>query len=137
VCLTCRHGYVGLLIHRKTSADDQWLGRGPPTEIVPGNIGAYRNTGADFFGFIAGPAYRATRPGQPTADWVALAPLWKLFVLALVLPCLYPIAYARHWRRRQRARRGLCRGCGYDLRATPDRCPECGAVPAKTQPIPN
>ena len=53
-------------------------------------------------------------------------PTWLLALLFAVLP-------AASLRRRLRPKRrpGLCPSCGYDLRATPDRCPECGAVPAK------
>lgn len=39
----------------------------------------------------------------------------------------------RRVRRRQFGARLLCRSCGYDLRATPARCPECGATPGRVK----
>jgi hypothetical protein len=55
-------------------------------------------------------------------------PFWFIALALSGLPSLRValIFAARH--RRRRARRGLCRACGYDLRATPDRCPDCGTT---------
>jgi hypothetical protein len=53
------------------------------------------------------------------------APVWLLVALTSTPPL---IALRRIRRRRREANRGHCPACGYDLRATPDRCPECGAV---------
>jgi len=59
--------------------------------------------------------------------WVVGVALWFCLALAGVLPA---IRIWRLTRRRQRLSAGLCPTCGYDLRATPGRCPECGTMPS-------
>jgi hypothetical protein len=55
--------------------------------------------------------------------WYVCVPFYAVVLVTAALPALW-------LRNRLRTRRvtGLCPVCGYDLRATPGRCPECGAV---------
>ena len=112
-----------------------------------------------YFGPVSGPHFfhnsPATAVGPPpnamTTDWDGLlrpvgfgfaqrsppltyrrviVPCWALtFLLAIA-----PAEWLR--RRRRRSRRGFCLTCGYDLRASPNRCPECGTDVAKADVFP-
>ena len=56
-------------------------------------------------------------------------PYWAPATLLAVPPA---VALLRRRKSRRDRTLNLCPSCGYDLRATPDRCPECGASPLKT-----
>ena len=69
---------------------------------------------------------------KPLFHWDALDEYWFCFVVLphwipiLILGSLLGIFYLPMGRRRKRKKLGLCVKCGYDLRASKDRCPECG-----------
>lgn len=62
--------------------------------------------------------------------WVGIAH-WMVLLVAMPLPLLWGYGRLRAVRR---GARGGCPVCGYDLRATPDRCPECGTIAPRETP---
>jgi len=63
--------------------------------------------------------------------WRVVMPLWLLTLAAAVLTGFAVRREMKYLRERQRIANRRCIACGYDLRASKDRCPECGT------PIPN
>jgi hypothetical protein len=72
----------------------------------------------------------ADETGQQRLEAAVSMPHWFALLLALSLPAARLV---RAFRRRARGP-GRCRSCGYDLRATPERCPECGTTDSVATP---
>ncbi|HSI33200.1 MAG: PQQ-binding-like beta-propeller repeat protein [Phycisphaerae bacterium] len=89
-----------------------WLTRAP----LPAELSAQSP-----WGWLSSAHSSGTELGDQSVRAVVVPhwPLAALFALA-------PLAWLGGWRDRRRYPAGHCRGCGYDLRATPGRCPECG-----------
>lgn len=106
---------------------------------------SYRAVGADIAGVISGRHWlhrpSSTAPSVPNrfhftferkqdqfGRYIRLQlPFWGLVLMCAILPASWLLSARRRWRREWRERSGQCVRCGYDLRATPGRCPECGA----------
>ena len=76
-------------------------------------------------GFYAHRGWEYQTRWTPAGSFRSVAvPDWVL-LLIFALP---PLLRSRRLLSIRRYGPGLCRACGYDLRATPERCPECGTA---------
>ena len=132
--LFSNQGRVLLLVVKADSATDHWLRVKPPAAGDWQNLLPQKSpqlAGMQFVPFRTINRYEYLYFDGPvrSASFVKLrfallaVPYWLLALVAAAVPLASCLAFLRN-----RARRisGRCAACGYDVRATPDRCPECG-----------
>jgi len=138
--IICGSHKTYLLFDRVMSATDRqaaiseigWSRTTTQTLIDLLDCGVLQDDGSDTPRHLGFSYHKEFRTGRSDASMyrVAVIPAWLPIVSLLVLP----IARISAWnRQRMQLARGCCTRCGYDLRATPDRCPECGQASAKAQ----
>jgi hypothetical protein len=66
--------------------------------------------------------------GRKTTAYTILSMPFQLLAFIAFLPITWRILTIRHRRKLREVRlaNSQCINCGYDIRATPERCPECG-----------
>jgi hypothetical protein len=101
------------LVHQKIRHGNTFW---PPNQTVWNHLGFWAGSDTAHGGGNSGEIH----------NFFLIIPFWLVLLLAAAMPLRWVYIY-----RRDRHPRGFCTKCGYDLRATPDRCPECGLFSEK------
>jgi hypothetical protein len=106
---------------------------GPPAVItILGPSYSSLLTGSNIWGFQT--YFLQRRRTTFHAAWwdrEILMPHWFPAIVFLLPSASFLPGYIKRRRRKLRIRHGLCINCGYDLRASPNQCPECGTESTK------
>ena len=103
-----------------------------PNPANPGYTAQYYPTFWGRLGFIYTYADNRDDSGFSATRMIGL-PFWLLCFVTAIAPLGATLSAGRRHRRANLLSAGRCLSCGYDLRATPDRCPECGTIPEKAK----
>ena len=110
-------GEVGLTAQTASAPADDFAPTDDTLHDKPAlkwKLGGFRLARGDFAFIRSSPRYTAVTVPQWLLLAAAAVPAWR--------------TTRTQYLRRMRSRRGWCLSCGYDLRGTPGRCPECGAT---------
>ena len=119
-------GHTGIMFgraeNRPYSWQRGWRGGGFPFDHTS-SYRDYHGTEPGALGFAYDDHGRSHLDGLDEDQLAFVIPHWFWVALFAMPPAMWLV---KRRRRRRRESRGLCPGCGYDLRASPGRCPECG-----------
>jgi hypothetical protein len=107
----------------------------PPLRPVFGQQPVYRTWAIFGVGFDGG-SRRINSPTAPLGVYAPVTVSYQITAVPFAVPAMFTaiIGLLPWLRRRRRVRQrdmrlkqGLCAACGYDVRESRDRCPECGS----------